>query len=83
MILGHTIKDYKRENLLHDVITGIIIMAVSIPISMGYSQIAGLPAVYGLYGSVFQSFCLHYFLHLRSSSLEWMRHQQRWLDQHF
>ena len=28
-------------------------MAVSIPISMGYSQIAGLPAVYGLYGSVF------------------------------
>ena len=53
MILGHTIKDYKRENLLHDVITGIIIMAVSIPISMGYSQIAGLPAVYGLYGSVF------------------------------
>ena len=49
MILGHTIKDYKRENLLHDVITGIIIMAVSIPISMGYSQIAGLPAVYGLF----------------------------------
>lgn len=32
---------------------GIIIMAVSIPISMGYAQIAGLPAVYGLYGSVF------------------------------
>ena len=55
MILGHTIKDYKRENLLHDVITGIIIMAVSIPISMGYSQIAGLPAVYGLHGPVFLS----------------------------
>ena len=33
--------------------TGIIIAAVSIPISMGYAQIAGLPAVYGLYGSVF------------------------------
>lgn len=48
-----TLKDYKKENLLRDVITGIIIMAVSIPISMGYSQIAGLPAVYGLYGSVF------------------------------
>ena len=28
-------------------------MAVSIPISMGYAQIAGLPAVYGIYGSVF------------------------------
>ena len=53
MTLGPTMKHYKRENLLHDLITGIIIMAVSIPISMGYSQIAGLPAVYGLYGSVF------------------------------
>lgn len=53
MTLGPTMKHYKRENLIHDLITGIIIMAVSIPISMGYSQIAGLPAVYGLYGSVF------------------------------
>ena len=53
MTLGHTMKNYKKENLMHDVITGIIIMAVSIPISMGYSQIAGIPAVYGLYGSVF------------------------------
>ena len=53
MTLGPTMKDYKKGNLIHDVITGIIIMAVSIPISMGYSQIAGLPAVYGLYGSVF------------------------------
>ena len=32
---------------------GLIIMAVSIPISMGYALIAGLPAVYGLYGSLF------------------------------
>ena len=38
---------------MKDVIAGMIIMAVSIPISMGYAQIAGLPAVYGLYGSVF------------------------------
>lgn len=39
--------------MLSDLLTGIIIAAVSIPISMGYAQIAGLPAVYGLYGSVF------------------------------
>ncbi len=49
----HTLRDYKKENLPKDILTGIIIMAVSIPISMGYAQIAGLPAVYGLYGSVF------------------------------
>lgn len=29
-----------------------VIALVSIPISMGYAQVAGLPAVYGLYGSV-------------------------------
>ena len=48
-----TLKNYDRKNLTKDIIAGIIIMAVSIPISMGYAQIAGLPAVYGLYGSVF------------------------------
>lgn len=51
--LAKTMRSYKKENIINDVITGIIIMAVSIPISMGYAQIAGLPAVYGLYGSVF------------------------------
>lgn len=83
MILGHTIKDYKRENLLHDVITGIIIMAVSIPISMDIPRLPDYLRFMGYMGLYFRSFYLHYFLHLRSSSLEWMRHQQRWLDQHF
>src|SRR5699024_5412087 len=47
-----TLKNYKKEYLPRDLFSGIIIAAVSIPISMGYAQIAGLPAVYGLYGSV-------------------------------
>ena len=47
-----TLRNYKKENLGKDILAGLIIMAVSIPISMGYAQIAGLPAVYGLYGSV-------------------------------
>ena len=51
--LAPTMRKYNRKNLMKDVIAGMIIMAVSIPISMGYAQIAGLPAVYGLYGSVF------------------------------
>ena len=48
-----TLKNYKKEYLGKDIAAGIMIAAVSIPISMGYAQIAGLPAVYGLYGSVF------------------------------
>ena len=45
--------DISRRSLPTDIMTGIIIALVSIPISMGYAQVAGLPAAYGLYGSVF------------------------------
>ena len=51
--IAPTLKNYNFKNLPKDLLAGIIIMAVSIPISMGYAQIAGLPVVYGLYGSVF------------------------------
>ena len=47
-----TLRGYKKEYISKDLLSGVIIAAVSIPISMGYAQIAGLPAVYGLYGSV-------------------------------
>lgn len=46
-------KNYKREFLKKDIISGIIVALISIPISMGYAQVAGLPVVYGLYGSLF------------------------------
>ena len=52
-LLFQTLKSYKKQYLAKDIFTGIIIAAVSIPISMGYAEVAGLPAVYGLYGSVF------------------------------
>ncbi len=41
-----------KVNLKQDVLSGIIVALVSIPISMGYAQIAGLPVIYGLYGSL-------------------------------
>lgn len=41
------------SRLLKDAFGGVIVALVSIPISMGYSQVAGLPMEYGLYGSVF------------------------------
>ncbi len=40
-------------DFVRDVLSGIIVALVSIPISMGYATIAGLPPVYGLYGSLF------------------------------
>lgn len=53
MKMFQTLRKYKREYLSKDIFAGIIIAAVSIPIAMGYAEVAGLPAVYGLYGSVF------------------------------
>ena len=46
-------KNYNVKYLPKDILAGIVVALVSIPISMGYAQVAGLPVVYGLYGSVF------------------------------
>lgn len=46
------LKNYKLSYIPGDIFIGIIIAFISIPISMGYAMIAGLPPVYGLYGSV-------------------------------
>lgn len=40
------------KNPINDIFSGIIVALVSIPISMGYAQVAGLPSEYGLYGSL-------------------------------
>ncbi len=45
-------KAYSLKSFSQDILVGIIIALVSIPISMGYALVAGLPVVYGLYGSV-------------------------------
>ncbi|MDO5403086.1 MAG: SulP family inorganic anion transporter [Eubacteriales bacterium] len=42
----------RKENVSNDIIAGIVVALVSIPIAMGYSQIAGLPVIYGLFGSI-------------------------------
>jgi hypothetical protein len=45
-----------RENILKDFIAGVTIGVVHIPQGMAYSLVAGLPAVYGLYVSLFPVF---------------------------
>ncbi len=52
MTIWSALKNQMIEHPLHDVLVGVVIALVSIPISMGYAQIAGLPAIYGLYGSL-------------------------------
>ncbi len=45
-------KNYSAKDAIKDSLIGILLALVSIPISMGYANIAGLPVEYGLYGSV-------------------------------
>lgn len=44
---------FTPKQVMKDILAGIITAMISIPISMGYAQVAGLPMQYGLYGSVF------------------------------
>ncbi len=41
-----------RRALVKDLFIGVVIAFLSIPLSMGYAQVAGLPPHYGLYGSL-------------------------------
>ncbi|MDD6798127.1 MAG: SulP family inorganic anion transporter [Clostridia bacterium] len=52
IVLFPTLKGYKSEYFAKDAFAGLIIAAMTIPISMGYAEISGLTAVYGLYGSI-------------------------------
>ena len=46
------LRTFEIKTIGKDLLSGFIIALVSIPISMGYAQIAGLDPQYGLYGSV-------------------------------
>lgn len=53
MRLFGQLKNHFREiDWKNDIFAGIVVAMVSVPIAMGYAQIAGLPVVYGLYGSL-------------------------------
>ncbi len=45
-------RGYKLSYLKNDIPAGIIVAALTIPVAMGYAQVAGLPPIYGLYASM-------------------------------
>ncbi len=47
-----SLKGYKLSFLKSDIIAGVVVAALSIPVAMGYAGVAGLPPVYGLYASM-------------------------------
>ncbi len=47
-----SLKGYKKSYLGRDLLAGVVVASLTIPVSMGYASIAGLPPIYGLYASV-------------------------------
>lgn len=77
MELAKTLRNYDRKNLSKDILTGLIIMAVSIPISMGYARLQGFRRFMDCTALYSRSYCLGCFPHHLSSSSGWMQHQRR------
>jgi high affinity sulfate transporter 1 len=46
-------RNYKREWLTRDLVAGVSVAAVALPIGIAYAQLAGFPPVIGIYSSIF------------------------------
>lgn len=43
---------YERAWLWNDLVAGLVLTAILVPVGMGYAEAAGLPAIYGLYATI-------------------------------
>lgn len=50
--LVESLQGYSMSSFRDDVFAGVIIAALSIPLSMGYAEVAGVPPQYGLYAAM-------------------------------
>ena len=48
----HTLMHYERQWLLPDIVAGLVLTAVLIPVGMGYAEASGVPAIHGLYATI-------------------------------
>lgn len=47
-----TLRGYKLEWLMHDILAGLVLTAILVPVGMAYASVSGLPAIYGLYATI-------------------------------
>src|SRR3954464_5672685 len=47
-----SVRSYRREGLSHDLVAGLVLSSLLVPQGMAYAELAGLPAITGLYTSV-------------------------------
>jgi high affinity sulfate transporter 1 len=46
------LRNYQRNWLMRDVVAGLVLTSLLIPVGMGYAEASGLPAIYGLYATI-------------------------------
>jgi high affinity sulfate transporter 1 len=46
------LKAYKRQWLRHDLVAGVVLTAVLVPVGMAYAEASGLPPITGLYATI-------------------------------
>ena len=46
------LRTYQRSWLPKDIVAGLVLTAILVPVGMGYAEAAGLPAIYGLYATI-------------------------------
>ena len=46
------LKTYQRAWIPKDLVAGLVLTAILVPVGMGYAEAAGLPAIYGLYATI-------------------------------
>jgi MFS superfamily sulfate permease-like transporter len=47
-----TLREYRRSWLASDLVAGLVLTALLVPVGMGYAQAAGLPPITGLYATI-------------------------------
>ena len=45
-------RSYQRSWLPKDIVAGLVLTAILVPVGMGYAEASGLPAIYGLYATI-------------------------------
>jgi high affinity sulfate transporter 1 len=48
----YTLRHYRRSWLRNDLMAGLVLTAILVPVGMGYAEAAGLPAINGLYATI-------------------------------
>src|ERR1035437_11060808 len=46
------VRTYQRSWLVKDLVAGLVLTAILVPVGMGYAEAAGLPAINGLYATI-------------------------------